>query len=276
MDLAFIIGFVLAVGVIVAGILMSGEITNFWDASSVMITIGGTVFATVMSNPLNIWAKVPKYISLVIKKNKYDPQQFIELIVDYSQEARKKGLLSLEERVMAEEDFFLKKSLMLIVDAIDPAKVREMLETELACLEERHNQGAAFFEKMAAFAPAYGMIGTLIGLINMLRSMDLEAEGGATQLTFGMGQALITTFYGSFLANAMLMPIANKLRFSHSQEILCKELIMEGVIAIQAGDNPKHIEEKLSAYLEEKKRDLGEGGGDSGKKKGKKKSKGEE
>lgn len=272
MDLAFIIGTVLVMAVQIAGILMSGKIGNFIDPSSVMITVGGAVFATVMANPLNIWGKTTKYLMMAMKKNKYDPKQFIELIVDYSQEARKKGLLSLEERVMAEEDFFLKKSLMLIVDAIDPAKVREMLETELACLDERHNQGAAFFEKMAGFCPAFGMIGTLIGLINMLKALNLNDPNGAASLTVGMGQALITTFYGSFIANAVLMPVAQKLRYSHAQEVLCKELIMEGAIAIQAGDNPKHIEEKLSAYLEESNRSLdGEDGGGK-----KKKGKGEE
>ncbi|MCR4926210.1 MAG: motility protein A [Clostridiales bacterium] len=276
MDLAFIIGFVLLVALLLYGMGFS-TLGLFFDPQSIAITLGGVIFATVMSYPLTIWAKFPKYVSHVFKKNPYDPKKFIELIVDYSQEARRKGLLSLEERVMAEEDFFLKKSLMLIVDAIDPAKVREMLETELANLEDRHNQGAMLFEKLAGFGPAYGMIGTLIGLIKMLGNLDLNSADGATNLTKGMATALITTFYGSILANSIFMPIANKLRDNHSKEMLCKELIMEGVIAIQAGDNPKHIEEKLSAYLEEKKRSLegGEGGGEEGGKKGKKK-KGEE
>lgn len=275
MDLAFIIGFVFLIALLLYGMGLQ-RLGNFYDLDSIFITVGGVVFATVMSNPLNIWAKVPKYFKNVFKKNAYDPKKFIELIVDYSQEARRKGLLSLEERVMAEEDFFLKKSLMLIVDAIDPAKVREMLETELACLDERHGQGAAFFEKMAVFGPAYGMIGTLIGLINMLANLDMESENGAKDLTSGMATALITTFYGSLMANAVLMPIANKLRYNHAQEMLCKELIMEGVIAIQAGDNPKHIEEKLSAYLEERNREMEGEGGEGGKSKKKKEKKSKE
>ncbi|NLL02679.1 MAG: motility protein A, partial [Clostridiales bacterium] len=199
---------------------------------------------------------------------KQKPQDYIEKVVEYAQEARRKGLLTLEDKANQEEDEFFKNSIMLIVDAIEPTKVKEMLENELDCLEQRHAKGWQMYEKAATFAPAYGMIGTLIGLINMLKNLDMDV-GGASGIAQGMSVALITTFYGSILANLILMPIANKLKIRHYEEMVCKEVIVEGVLSIHAGTNPRHIEERLKAFVNSKERVLGptdeEGGG--GKKK---------
>jgi len=270
MDFSIIIGFVSGVALVVFG-MASGDgaaVGNFWDIGSVAITVGGTIAATIMSYPFSAFKYIPSHFKILVSKNKQKPQDYIEKVVEYAQEARRKGLLTLEDKANQEEDEFFKNSIMLIVDAIEPTKVKEMLENELDCLEQRHAKGWQMYEKAATFAPAYGMIGTLIGLINMLKNLDMDV-GGASGIAQGMSVALITTFYGSILANLILMPIANKLKIRHYEEMVCKEVIVEGVLSIHAGTNPRHIEERLKAFVNSKERVLGptdeEGGG--GKKK---------
>nr|WP_255575725.1 MotA/TolQ/ExbB proton channel family protein [Caproiciproducens faecalis] len=229
-------------------------IKNFIDVPSMAITFGGAISATVIAFPITYFKDIPKHMKIIVQRNKYNPQKYIDTIVDFAQEARRKGLLSLEDKANQEQDPFLRNSIMLIVDAIDPAKVREILDDELNGLEDRHSHGWLFYEKFSTFGPAFGMIGTLIGLINMLANLDMNAEGGATRMAQGMATALITTFYGSMLSNLVLTPLAHKLHMRHDEEMVCKEIVVEGVMAIQAGDNPKHIEERLNAYVCENKR----------------------
>lgn len=273
MDFSIIIGFVSGVALIIFG-MASGDgasVGNFWDIGSVAITVGGTIAATIMSYPFSAFKYIPSHFKILVSKSKQKPQDYIEKVVEYAQEARRKGLLTLEDKANQEEDEFFKNSIMLIVDAIEPTKVKEMLENELDCLEQRHAKGWQLYEKAATFAPAYGMIGTLIGLINMLKNLDMDA-GGASGIAQGMSVALITTFYGSLLANLILMPIANKLKIRHYEEMVCKEVIVEGVLSIHAGTNPRHIEERLKAFVNSKERVLGptdEDGGDGKKKKAK-------
>lgn len=255
MEFSLLIGLVSGVGLIIYGILGSGSLMNFWDVGSVYITLGGTLAATIMSYPIGAFKEIPKHMKIIFSKNKYKPKDYIEKIVDYAQEARRKGLLALEHKAEQETDSFFRSCIMLIVDAIEPTKAREMLDNELGCLEERHQQGWQLYERMATFSPAFGMIGTLIGLINMLKGMgDLTSGDAASGLGAGMSVALVTTFYGSMLANMFFMPIANRLRAKHHQEMICKELIVEGVLAIHSGTNPRHIEERLKAFLAEKQR----------------------
>ena len=271
MDFSGLVGLIAGVGLIVFG-MSSGEganIMNFWDMGSVAITVGGTIAATVMSFPFATFKYIPSHFKIMFLKSKHKPQDYIEKVVEYAQEARRKGLLTLEDKANQEDDEFFKNSIMLIVDAIEPTKVKEMLETELDCLEQRHAKGWQLYEKAATFAPAYGMIGTLIGLVNMLKNLDMDSGSGASGIAQGMSVALITTFYGSLLANLILMPIANKLRIKHYEEMVCKEVIVEGVLAIHAGTNPRHIEERLKAFVNSKERVVGPVDADD-KKKGKK------
>lgn len=259
MDFTGIIGLVAGLGLIfygITGFTDMSAMASFIDYKSMAITIGGTVASTLIAFPISYFKKIPALLKITLQKNRYDPQKYIGLIVEFAQEARKKGLLSLEEKAngLDNSDSFLKNSILLIVDAIDPEKVKEMLGNELDSLDERHAHGWQFFEKAASFAPAFGMIGTLIGLINMLGNLNMDSSSGANALGAGMSVALITTFYGSFLANLILVPIGNKLHMRHTEERLCKEIVVEGVIAIQAGDNPKHIEQRLKAFLCEKQR----------------------
>ena len=275
MDISVIIGFVSGVALICYGILGSGTLMNFWDPASIAITLGGVICSTIISYPFSAWKDVPKHMKILFGGSKYNPNDYIAKIVDYAVEARRKGLLALENKAEQEEDNFLKSCILLIVDAIEPEKARDILENEIDCLEARHSQGWGLYEKMATFAPAFGMIGTLIGLINMLMNMgDMTSGDAASGLGAGMSVALITTFYGSVLANFIFMPICNKLRNKHNDEILCKQLTVDGILDIHAGTNPRHIEEKLKAYVADYQRvNFGEGGEGGEGKKGKKKKK---
>lgn len=259
MDFTGIIGMIAGLGLIFFGITNFTDMSamkGFIDPQSMAITFGGTIASTLIAFPISYFKKIPAQLKITLQKNRYDPQKYIGLIVEFAQEARKKGLLSLEEKANAldDSDSFLKNSILLIVDAIDPEKVKDMLDNELDSLDERHAAGWQFFEKASTFAPAFGMIGTLIGLINMLGNLNMDSSSGANALGQGMSVALVTTFYGSLAANLILVPLGHKLHMRHNEERLCKEIVVEGVIAIQAGDNPKHIEQRLEAFLCEKKR----------------------
>jgi chemotaxis protein MotA len=260
-NLSFIIGFVVALILMLFGIVFDADalefawenITNFLDPTSALITIGGTIAVLVASHPFSMLAKIPAHFGVIMRKPQ-DPLYYINVMTDLSQEARKKGLLSLEDTVNEFEDQFLKDAVMLIVDAMEPDKVRDQLDTQLANIESRHAAATGMYDKGAAIAPGFGMIGTLIGLINMLEAMDFEEEGGASDLAKNMSVALITTFYGSFLANALFIPIASQLRIAHEDEMLCKEIIIEGIVSIQAGENPRNTHEKLLTYLTQKQK----------------------
>ena len=254
MDIGWIIGFVVGAVLLVWGMGFS-TIGNFIEFQSLAIVLGGVVASMIMATPFSAFKDIPKHFKIILKKKKADPNETIVKLVDYAQEARRKGLLTLEDKANEEEDEFLKNGIMLIVDAIEPQKVKEMLENELDQLEERHAAGWSLYERAAIFAPAFGMIGTLIGLINMLKSMgDLSSGDAASGLGTSMSVALITTFYGSVLANFLLMPIAHRLKARHNEEMLCKQIIVEGILSIHAGTNPRHMEERLKAFVRTNKR----------------------
>jgi len=249
MDIATIAGIIAGVSFIVAGILMSGDLSNFYDAPSIMITLGGTFAATLISYPLKNIIGILKVIKKLFFTKARQPNEIINQIIELANIARKEGLLALEEAAYRLDDPFLQKGILLIVDGTDPELVRNIMETELTFMEERHSQGQAIFETMASLAPAYGMIGTLIGLINMLKMLDDPSSIGPN-----MAVALVTTFYGSILANLVFTPTANKLKQRSAQEMLYKEIMLEGILSIQAGENPRIIEEKLKAFLSPQER----------------------
>ncbi len=251
MDLSSIIGWVFGFAIIIFGITLD-KIGNFVDASSLLIVLGGTIFAVVASYPFSELKNIGAHMKMLFQGNKYKPENAIEKLVELAQSARREGLLSLEEKAGEMEEPFFKKSLLLIVDAMDEEKIRTMLEDEVACMEARHEIGAGIYDKAASYAPAFGMIGTLVGLINMLKEMKLS-EGASTELGEQMSIALVTTFYGCMLANLLLMPIAKKLRMRNEEEVIYRQVIIEGVLGIQAGDNPKLLREKLISYLPQKK-----------------------
>lgn len=244
MDIATLIGVVGALGLIIWAILMGGSLNQFVDVPSMIIVIGGTIMALLSNFPL------PKVISLIsiLKKTFFgtdvDPRGFIEKIVSYAEQARKEGMLALEEHAEKEENDFLRKGLRLAVDGNDPALLQKIMETDIEQQQTRHLQGKKILESGGTYAPAFGMIGTLVGLINMLAGLDDPSSIGA-----GMAVALLTTMYGAILANAFFLPLAGKLETRSREEVLVRSMIIEGVMAIQSGDSPRIVEEKLKSFL---------------------------
>lgn len=244
MDLSSTIGLILGVVFIIGGIITSGDLSTFWDLPSVIIVLGGTVASTLASYPLEDFFNIGKVVKKAFFNKEEAPEEVITEIISLANVARKEGLLSLEEYAENLDDEFLRKGIMLIVDGTDPELVRNILETELVFLEERHQEGQGVFQTMGTYAPAFGMIGTLIGLINMLKYLDDPSNIGPN-----MSVALVTTFYGSMLANVVFLPLAQKLKIRSNSEILVKELMLEGLLSIQAGENPRIIEEKLKTFI---------------------------
>lgn len=243
------IGIIVGLAFVISGILVNGELAIYFSLASILIVLGGTISATFVAYPLARVLEGMRIASKAFSNKVVESGEIIAKVIGLANTARKEGLLALEEAAEDIEDEFLKKGVMLIVDGTDPELVRNLLETELAFVEERHKEGQGIFEAMGTFAPAFGMIGTLIGLINMLRTLDDPSSIGPS-----MAVALITTFYGSLLANLIFLPMANKLKLRSREEILRKEIMVEGLLSIQAGENPRIIEEKLKAFLPPKLR----------------------
>jgi len=244
MDLASIIGLVTGLGFILFGILSGGSLILFLDLPSILIVGGGTMGATLLNYPIGEVVGVIKVVKKAFLHTEESPIGIIDTLVDFAETARREGILSLEQKAMTVEDEFLKKGIGLAVDGTEPEYIKEIMQTEIEYISERHRTGAGIFDTMGSYAPAFGMIGTLIGLINMLAKMDDPSSIGPS-----MSVALITTLYGAFLANLIFLPIAGKLKERSSSEVLLKELCVEGIMSIQSGDNPRIVEGKLKAFL---------------------------
>lgn len=252
MDIASIIGLIVCFILVIFGILYGNDmsvISNFLDAPSALITFGGSFCCILASYTLPNFLAGVKSISLIFKLSTMNVPDTIQKIIDLSNVARKEGLLSLEEAATDIEDEFLKKGILLIVDGTDPELVRAIMETELVSVEDRHKDKIGFWENLGAMGPAWGMIGTLIGLINMLQDMNDPSSIGPS-----MAVALVTTLYGSLLANWICAPVATKLKSKNAEETMMKEIEIEGLLSIQAGENPRVIEEKLKSFLAPKDR----------------------
>ncbi len=247
MDLGSLLGIIIGLAMTIFGIFSSGGFAafgNFIDVPSVFITIGGSIGSVLTMHKLPDFINGLKSIALPFKEKVMDPGQVIRQIIDLSNIGRKEGLLALEEAANNIEDEFLKKGIMLVVDGTDPELVRGILETDLVCLQERHGKVIGFWRKWAEMGPAWGMIGTLIGLVNMLKTLSDPDSIGPQ-----MAVALLTTLYGSLIANWLCTPVANKLTANSQQEVIMREITIEGLLSIQAGENPRVIEEKLKSFL---------------------------
>ena len=253
MDIASLVGLILGAVMVVFGILSSGGniVDDFMDLPSVIITIGGSLAGTLASHKLADFIGGLKSIGLAMKEPSVgDASEVISNIINLSNISRKEGLLALEEATHDMDDEFLKKGINLVVDGTDPDLVRGILETDLINLEARHKKVIGFWEKWAELGPAWGMIGTLIGLVNMLKNLtDLSSIGP------NMAVALLTTLYGSLIANWLAGPTAAKLKVNNDMEIMMREITVEGLLSIQAGENPRVIEEKLKSFLAPSDRD---------------------
>ncbi|MGE5559977.1 MAG: motility protein A [Chloroflexota bacterium] len=255
MDLATIIGLVAGILIFLNALTANGSLMTFYDWPSIQITLGGALFATMINFPMANFIGMGAVLKKVFISKSMNPSAVISTLVSFAEKARREGLLALEDDASKLEDPFLQKGLGLVVDGTDPELVRNILETELAFLEDRHKAGASLFEVLGTYAPAFGLVGTVIGLIQMLKQLDDPSTIGA-----GMATALITTFYGAILANFILLPMAGKLKIKSAEEILLREVMIEGILSIQAGDNPRIVEEKLKAFLAPKMRKSLRGG----------------
>ena len=262
MDITSILGVIIGAVLIVFVGISPAKLGNFWDEASIAIVLGGTVAAAIASYPFGRLKTLLKHTKILFQGKKYNIGALIDTLVEMAQLARKNGLLALEEKANEIDDPFFKQGIMLIVDANDPDKVRAILENDIECMSARHEDSAALYDKASSVAPAFGMVGTLVGLINMLRTMDPTSGGG--DLGGSMSTALVTTLYGCILAHMIFGPIANNLRIRDSEEVLCKQIIVEGIMSIQSGENPKALREKLLTYIPQGKREEGgkSGGGE--------------
>ncbi len=249
MDITTLLGMVLGMALVVWGIGTS-KLGNFWDPQSLALVLGGTIAAILASYPFRILKDIPKHLMVLTRGKKFAIPKLVDDLVDLAMLARQNGLLALEEKASEIKDPFLKQSVLMIVDANDPDKVRSMLEKQMDDMIARHDEAAGLYEKASAYAPAFGMVGTLVGLINMLKGMDLDG-GGASTLGQDMSVALITTFYGSLFANLFFQPIAKKLRVRQAEEELYCMTVIEGIMGIQAGENPKFLREHLLSCLKQ-------------------------
>ena len=276
MNLTYIIGLVVSLAVMIVGMmfgtgsdgkmtLLPPQIINFFDASSVFIVIGCTVAIIVASFPPSQLKAIPKHIKTLMNTKRYNPLSVIDELVELAQVARKSGLLALEEKGNQQSDPFFKQCIMLIVDNNEADQVREIMMNDIEQSSARHEAAAGMYDKGSSVAPAFGMVGTLVGLINMLKGMNMDSAEGAGNIGPAMGTALITTLYGCILAHMIFGPIANQLRKRDEEETLCKLIIVEGIMSIQSGANPKFLREKLMTFMSQQQRDGGDGG-----KKGKK------
>ena len=244
MDITTLIGIATGLGLVFVAILQGGGVSLFINIPSLMITVGGTIGATLINFPLPKVIKVMGVVKKAFFHKEPSPEDTIATLVEFARIARREGVLALEERIEKTDDVFFRKGVQLIVDGTPPETIREILTIDINSLRERHEVGQSIFTAMGNYSPAFGMIGTLIGLIQMLRCLEDPSKIGQ-----GMATALITTFYGALLANLVFLPIAGKLKVRSEEEVLSKQLIMEGIVAIQSGDNPRVVEDKLKSFI---------------------------
>ncbi|MGM0608405.1 MAG: motility protein A [Candidatus Muiribacteriota bacterium] len=242
MDKSTIIGLVLGTVLLSAGIGV--DIVAFIDIPSIFIVAGGALGGVFICFSMAQMKTIPAIFKKVFYEEDFNSLDTISSLVSFAEKARREGLLALEDDVEKVEDPFFKKGIQLVVDGTDPDLVRRILETEIEYLESRHEGGKLLLDKMGQLSPAFGMIGTLIGLIKMLGDLDDPSALGP-----GMALALLTTMYGAVMANFLFIPMATKLGNKSEEENIVKYIMLEGLLSIQAGDNPRIVEEKLKAFL---------------------------
>ena len=253
MDIATIVGLLLAVG-LVAWAIISGagdKAGAFFDPASIAIVVGGSVGAALISLPLKHVSGVFGVLKKAFFTKPQNPQRLIADIVKYAEIARKDGILALEGVTKDIEDDFLVSGVQMAVDGTDPELIEQILTNELQTVADRHATGKAMFDLIAKYAPAFGMIGTLVGLVIMLQNMDDPSKIGP-----GMAIALLTTLYGTMVANIFASPIAEKLGTRSTEEIFLKTIVIRGVMSIQSGDNPRTVEQKLKTFLKPSLREM--------------------
>ena len=252
MDLGTLIGFVIGSSLVLFGIMTPDlkveNVIAFIDIPSLFMVAGGALGAMVISIPLGVVKNMPGVLGKALFYKATSPLELIDRMVHFAEVARRDGILALEGVTEDIQDEYLVKGIQLAVDGTDPELIVNIMTTELENLETRHSEGKKMFDLMTKYAPAWGMIGTVVGLILMLKDMDPSSIGP------NMAIALVTTFYGAVAANLLVGPIGDKLALRNAEEILTKQIILKGVMAIQTGDNPRIVDQKLRIFLPPKLR----------------------
>lgn len=249
MDLATVLGIIIAFGALFGPILMAGTLGLYLHVPSFLIVVVGAIGATLASYSLSDSLNLFSVTKNAIFTKSLDLGRVIDNIVDLGEKARREGILALEREMGRIDDPFMKKAIQLAVDGNEPEVIETVMQTEIENLEARHKVGRSMYDALANYGPAYGMAATVIGLIAMLEALDDPSNIGA-----GMALALITTFYGSVLANAIAIPLSTKLALRSKEEVLVKNMILFGVLSIHSGDNPRVTRDKLETFVAPKYR----------------------
>ena len=244
MDLATIVGVIMGFALLGWAIVSGGDVRIFVNIPSVFIVVGGSIASTMTAFPLSRLKKAFAVARKAVFHKPQSPEKLIADMVSYAEVARRDGILSLESMTKDIQDPFIVRGIQMAVDGTDPELIEQIMTTELENLMDRHEQGRAVFDAFAKYAPAFGMIGTLVGLVQMLANMSDPSTIGA-----GMAVALLTTLYGAVLANCVFLPMSDKLGRRSAEEVLLKTIIVKGVMSIQSGDNPRIVEQKLRTFL---------------------------
>lgn len=246
MDLTTIGGIIL--GAITIGVVMildgGSPAELFAVPQAILLIVAGSLSATAVTVPLEILLKLPKYMAIAAKNFHYDSTEMIDLLVKMTERARRDGLLALEDDAKKISDPFIQKAIMLVVDGVDSAQVRSIMETNIENMAERHKLGYTFFTAAGAFAPTFGIIGTVMGLIGVLKELD-----NPEKLAKSIAAAFLATLWGLIMANLIYLPVGGKLKAKSEEEVAYRTMIMEGVLSMQAGENPRILREKLGAFL---------------------------
>ena len=245
MDIATIIGLIIAFGAVGTGfVIEGGNLSSIFLLAPMVIVIGGTLGATTITTSLRTVMEVPVFLKIAFFGKPRSISYTINLLVGLAEKARKEGILGLESNLRTIEDSFFKKAVQLVIDGTEVTALREILEIEIAYLEDRHRKGIYFFQKAGGFSPTMGILGTVLGLIH-----TLSDTSDASKMARAIAVAFIATLWGVGLANLFFLPVADKLKLRHEEEIAYLELIMEGIIALQSGDNPRNIRIRLQSFV---------------------------
>lgn len=245
MDLGTIIGVFAGLVFTIMSILTNqGNLGSYINLPSALMVIGGSFSAIMVSNPLSRVLGIMRYVNLTMQVPQWEEERIISGLVNFSEKARREGLLALEDDLEEVEDEFMRNGIQLVVDGTDPDIIKSVLYNDLNQLQERHGIGIKLFDDWGKLAPAFGMIGTLAGLVAMLANLDDASSIGPS-----MSLALITTMYGAIFANLVLIPFKSKLEDRDRDETLVREIMIEGILSIQSGDNPRILEQKLLSFL---------------------------
>lgn len=262
MDLATLLGLIIGLGALIGGFLWDGgHLSSLVIPSAILIVFGGTIGAVVVSFPGSVLKKIPKALGIAFKPANTNPIETIDDIVDMATIARREGVLALEQRAQEHPNEFLRDGLMMVVDGTDPELTRQILELEMDSIEQQNEGMTKMFESAGGYSPTMGIIGTVMGLIHVLGNLeDPSALGPAIAVAF------TATLYGVMAANVIYLPIGNKIRIRSKEQISQMELMLEGILALQAGENPQLIKKKLTSFLNEKelKQAQGEDGANLG------------